>query len=451
MSALSREIEELERENRRIARDGVLAIVEFQSQPTPSLLQAIQDEIRRGLLFVEHRLRVIEKAKRRWREHGKNRFLARPDVRRARATRVQSLKSRDQLLRDRAMLLKQLGDSCAWVLLGMNPRLLRVLYSTDQVHHLPSEVGLAGNVEIAAITNRSGLFFAIENDLTRVLGIGDVTVVPVGKRWLKPLILEIKSSGDFEVGAEIGIGIYTSVAELTPDEELLHEFNRTLGMSLVDVDDNEIYGKGKASAQIRKIKDTSDVLLRIATETVERLRAPRQSLWPHIENVLIKARQNGSAYHLAEPGVVIAAIRDGESNKTVAKLFEEVEHRGLSRGGRQFHAASSQDLRSEATISPFSVPIALWPINSRLRADLLSGKLFYLCIWDPSVWTTAFASERICLVHDEDGWLLKKDGDEGRFDVLEVERIVSGLPYSGISPGEVARVTAASFKGSLNE
>lgn len=440
MSALSVEIDELERENRKLAREATLAIAAFQTAPTPLLLQRIQDEIRAGLLRVERRLRAVENARRRWRERGKIRFRAYSDLRRARAARVPSLERRDQLLRVQQQLLKQVGDSCAWVLLGYRPRLLRVLFSNDQVHHLPNDVGLVGNAGVAARANESGRFFALENDLTRVLSIGDLTVIPARSGWLKPLVLELKSSGRFELGAEISVNLYTSVAELTPDETLLNELSDTLGMRVGGPD--EVL---KSGPQIQKIKDRSDILLRLATEAIERVRSPRQTLWPVVEVVLRKARQNGFAYDSPESGVVIAAVRNGEEIGIAHKMFEELEARGLSRGGQQFNAASSEDLRFGAAISPFSVPIPLWPIHPRLRSDLLSGDLFYACIWDPKVWEAAFASEGMSLSTDDDGWLLQKDDVLGRFDALEVERIVAGLPFSGVSPSEVARVAAEAF------
>jgi hypothetical protein len=49
MSAIEGEIERLERENRRIARDSLAAVRAFEADPTPYLLQELQDEVRKFL------------------------------------------------------------------------------------------------------------------------------------------------------------------------------------------------------------------------------------------------------------------------------------------------------------------------------------------------------------------------------------------------------------------
>ncbi len=91
---------------------------------------------------------------------------------------VDALQARERALVLGRHLLRQVADAFAWVVLRQDARVILPLYR-EQTHELPRREGLGGPAEIARQAMKSGKFFVIENDLTRCLGLGDLTVVSV--------------------------------------------------------------------------------------------------------------------------------------------------------------------------------------------------------------------------------------------------------------------------------
>jgi len=56
----------------------------------------------------------------------------------------------------------------------------------EQTHQCHIAEGLGGPAEIARQAMNSGKFFVIENDLTRCVGLGDLTVVFADRYWTRP-------------------------------------------------------------------------------------------------------------------------------------------------------------------------------------------------------------------------------------------------------------------------
>jgi len=103
------------------------------------------------------------------------------------------LQERDRALTLRRLLLRQIADAFVWHVLRLDARVILPLYR-EQTHSLPRREGLGGPAELARRAMQSGELFVFENDLTRCLGVGDLTVVFATRPWTHPLTYEVKSS-----------------------------------------------------------------------------------------------------------------------------------------------------------------------------------------------------------------------------------------------------------------
>src|SRR5438094_2223034 len=91
--------------------------------------------------------------------------------------------------------------------------------------------GLGGPAELARRAMHSGEFLVIENDLTRCLGVGDLTVVFAARRWKHPISYEVKSSARpaWRLGAELQIEAIAAVSDDPADVELHERFTAATG------------------------------------------------------------------------------------------------------------------------------------------------------------------------------------------------------------------------------
>jgi len=196
----------------------------------PADLQAAQTGLRKDLLYVESRLRKVrarsKDVQRRLWARAKGGHVSRDAVR----EHVEALAVRERVLVLRRLLLRQIADAFAWLVLRQDARLILPLYR-EQTHQLPRAEGLGGPAEIARQAMNSGKFFVIENDLTRCVGLGDLTVVFADRAWTRPLSFEVKSSArpEWKIGGELHVQLYAVHSDDPADVELSDEFERTIG------------------------------------------------------------------------------------------------------------------------------------------------------------------------------------------------------------------------------
>lgn len=194
MRRLATEIEEIHQGNRRTAEYGCAVMDEVRrSGLTPAILRDAQDGLRRDLLGTENQLR--EARRHAMGEKHRLSTSAKSDStsREAALKHTQLLDARERALVMRRRMLRQIADGFAWLVLDQDPRLIIPLFE-EQTHQLPPREGVGGPAEIARKAHDSGHFFVIENDLTRCLGTGDLTVVFADRHWRQPLAIEVKSS-----------------------------------------------------------------------------------------------------------------------------------------------------------------------------------------------------------------------------------------------------------------
>lgn len=379
---------------------------------TPDRLQSAQDGLRGQIKWVEARLRETRAGTRPVFPSpidGENR--ARYGERREEHRRLLAL--RDDQLRLQRLVLRQIGDTHAWIVLCQDPRVIQPLHS-EQTAHLPDGVGLAGVVALAMKAHQSGNFFVIENDLTRCIGIGDLTVVPVGVRWRVPLSVEVKASGNVADGEQVGIGATIPVSENADHKSLFEEFCRTVGLAPVP-EDVRVASKEK---QIATLTSRSELLLTTLSRPGTELRGPSSQMWRAVDAVLSDALEVGQASRTVEPGVTVIAVRlTGDYETRLRALVAQtreaapLEHQEV---------LTSEDLLRAEALSSIVPPIPLWPIARAARNALLSRELHFGVVMTAHVWPRAFAEAGLRLHEVGDGWLVEGPTAGAPVDALEV-------------------------------
>jgi hypothetical protein len=444
LKGILRQLSEIDRLALQVAEVGVELIDRFRESRSPDQLQAIQDFIRAGLLAVEKRLGDTERRRQKRSSRNARLSLRNKASGRRYGEHIDAAKRRDDALRRYRSMLRQVGDACAWLVLGEDPRTIVPLFSDTRVHSFSKELGMIGPLELATRAHASGRFLVLENDLTRCLGKGDITVVRRDGSSSLPLAIEVKTSGEFKEGAQVEVNLFTAMAAAPEHEDLLTDFNEALDLRIRD--DRRI--PSNAVRQAEELKETVEVLLEIGSRGMELLENGASEQWQRLEDVLNGTMEADFSFQAVDEGVVFVAVRVRVSDDTET-IARELQHQlgtsGFAPEDEKWLSASILDLQQHAWLSAFVLPIALWPIDKSLRAQLLSGQLYFQCIRDPMVWEKAFRRCGIELVRHTGGWRMMRGEEHGEFDALEVEKLEHGIVFSGVIPSVVAESVAKAF------
>jgi hypothetical protein len=446
MQRIAEQIRQIEERNVDIARAGCEAVDRLAKDLTPARLNSYQESLRQTLLWVEKKLRQLE-ARRKERGPRRRARMARiPSLGRGWNDHREALQVRERALNNSRAILRQVGDAFAWLVLRADPSLIAPL-SVVRNHHLPVDVGLLGPLGIMDSAHATGRFLVIDNDLTRCLGIGDITVVRADGNWVRPLPIEVKSSRDpDEKGVRLNVDVFTAVSSHPVDADLFNDFRSVL--QLRDPPSTPARPSRNAQAQNDEIIRHSQILGMVTGGLRERAPPPKQSLWPGMKNLLNNALTTGACFDLLDEGIMGAAVRvhpgddhDGELGHIITRLDE------LGFGGSrpELMNATTEDLKREDGVSAYVPPVALWPLPLPLRKALLGGELFYACVYDPTVWDRAMQEEGISVTREGDFWLLEKDGLTGRYNPIEIKKLTWGVLFAGVKPREVASRVAELF------
>jgi hypothetical protein len=440
-----RQYELFRREWEENALLGVRLIEALAEDLTPDRLDKAQAAIRHGLLDAESRVRA-------WRGRTRRREAL------IKALRVRSgggpvvgdhlrlcATYEDSLVQYRQMF-RQLGDAVAWILLRNDPRVIAPLYSL-RTHFLNLGVGIVGPTQVITQAHASEQFLVLDNDLTRCVGVGDITVFPAERsNHCLPISLELKTTSqdaDISEGAEVTINASGAISSEVRQQELHKRFIEILGMSegtsaRTNARDN--------SKQETEMKSKVELLFKL-TNMQRGILDPPTKHWNSLRNVLDRATQCGSAYDIPERGVAILAVRNHVGENSLGMLrhtLVRLQGDGFPKGEPHI---SLTDFQKDDRLSPFFPPVALWPIPSNQRAALLSGRLFLGGVFTSTVWTNALGQEGLSLSAQENGWVITGGVEEIRLDVIEVNKLRIGVAFGGVSPRSVARVLRLSIAG----
>jgi hypothetical protein len=331
----------------------------------------------------------------------------------------------------------------------MDARLIAPLF-LPRPNTVPQGIGLAGPVALMNTMHASGRLLAVQNDLTRCLGSGDLTVAGAADvPWERPIPLEIKSSGEFREGAEVTVSVLAVHSDYDLDENLYQTIVSTCGLLVGQPGDADGSSPSRVDAraerQISEMVRHSELLVEMNEPAAHVLLAGTRSNWLAVTRVLRRAEQTGAAFDIAEEGVAYLAAQ-GEALSSLQSglsIIERMQAAGFPPG---YHCHSLNTLRSEEAMSAFVEPILLWKIPADLRAALAVGRLELFCVHSPDLWEKAFDRAELSLSPDEAAWLVTKTiGDKtigAHFDPLEVRRLRLGLAFGALSASDTAARTS---------
>lgn len=117
-----------------------------------------------------------------------------------------------------------------WIAFAQAPSAIRRLFR-PQRHTLPAQSGLIGHVLIQQAAHECGRFFVLENDLTRCLGVGDLTVLSLEEPSLPPLSLEVKTSVKaVEIGAPARLRVAFMEIDDPRAKAVVSDFESVVGL-----------------------------------------------------------------------------------------------------------------------------------------------------------------------------------------------------------------------------
>lgn len=438
-----------DRANLSLAEEGCRQLEIYLAQMSPAALDRFQDWLRTELMTVECYLKRLNVRDRRRKERWKRRGRPDRDAALRRELHLEQVERRKWVMGARRQILRQIGDACAWAVLGINPRVIQPLYAKGRNHYLSDDQGSFGPQSIMKQAHASGRFFVLDVDLTRCLGIGDLVVVPVHDLWIRPLVFEVKTRA-----AEPGhVAIWLIGANPTTpvDSATQKEFVEVLGLSVEPeqpLRDREVRQLDEVKAGSYRVNELWQRISRV-------LRQPEDDHWPVIARVLNRAEQDRIAFDLAEPGVVYAAIREAPGDNSAEEMTEllgKIDKHGF--GARDGYTLLSSielnDPQNEA-VSSMALPIALWKLDRDQRSMLMNDVLTLLCFFDAKVWEKVIGAEGIVFDEQHGWWRLSRGNDSIALDPHEVLKLKTGLAFGGMSPRAFARAARESLDANTDK
>lgn len=331
--------------------------------------------------------------------------------------------------------IRQLADACAWLMLRTDARVVAPLYA-DRTNHLPKGRGMATTMVVVAEINQHGGFLAIQNDLTRCLGDGDVTVVRHGRPWALPVTYELKAPGvdrPLEVGELVDVN-FTVAQTGHPDQASLV---KEVAVAIA-ANDGHV---GRRSASLER----QEAGMRIRAELLHEANRPKERLvepdrhWGRIEEVMTASvRDAGFAIVTPEPDIVYAAVRRGGADDPAAPMKHMLTavREVIPTGSRMI---TTLWFAESDAVSATSLPVALWPVDVRHRADLLAGTAIFSAMHSEDLWRNAFAAEGLMLMPNGENWVIQNEHAGVVIDALDVRGMVHGVGLGATSPRSIAQ------------
>lgn len=451
VTALRRRVDVLLEENEAHADLGCQLTQILKMDLTPEwLARGQEDWLRPELARTEMLLRRYSAWRQPRRERIEGRIQRKPDLRRDLDEHHQLLGARRQVLRQRRRILRQVGDALAWLVCGKEPRIISPFFESGRTQHLPDGIGAFGHISTRTRAHATGDYFVVENDLTRCLAVGDLTVVPVesaGTHRVYPV--ELKSHGKLEEGGEARIEYIIATDEQDErDREFLASFEAALGLQ--DAPETE-----RSSGPTRQEEELVDRTTKVREDLggIEtRIQKPDLRHVNSVRQVLHRADIQGKGWDYPEAGLGYAAIRIGEGFDPISSLREAVS--GLKRAGLggedegELLVASSYELHRYDAASAHITPIALWPVSLRHRMMLLSEQIIFVAWHEADRWEQAFQRHGLDFRWEDGHWVIDlEEGEPLTLNPVEVSKATASVLFSGASPDDFASQTADALQG----
>ncbi|HEX6036520.1 hypothetical protein [Longimicrobium sp.] len=421
-----------------IAGEGIELIDRLVQQLDLREFHDYQERLWTMLAEVEYRLQQLKDRNgvraRRWRQW---RVRSR-EAAENRAMHVLAIEQQVDLYLELRSILRQLGDALAWAVLRADPRYVAPLFDGGKTHHLPTGQGVIGPLSVLRKAAEGSAFLVIDADLTRCIGIGDLVVVRANGDWAWPMIFEVKTRkipGDAD---NVAVWLIRGKALFPRDTEMLEQFASEFGFSF----EPEQPLDDRARRQMDEVKVATKNAAQLVIDSANMLPVPVVRHWDTLLRITERARANGFAYDIAEPGLVYAAARNVDGDIGLyERLREQLAASGLV--ASEWRETSTMAYQGIDELSAYGLPIALWKLPLWQRRDIICANVIIFCFSDPWLWSRSFAKHGILLEEGSDGaWILRRDSKRIQIDPTEVKRMKVGPAFSAFSPGNFAQRTA---------
>lgn len=384
---------------------------------------------------------VKNKRPKRRDKHLRPRLNRKPELKRSLDRHQRLLEMREEVLERRRSMLRHIGDAVAWTACRSEPRIIWGLFDSDKDHSMPTGAGAIGHRVVRRRGNASGEYFVVENDLTRCLGIGDLTIVPRearGKHRVYPA--ELKTHGTPEVGERAHTELHFMVEEGDPtDQEYVAAFAETVGASSAT---SQTVGQ-KVREQREEISEGRQAVAKWLSRLAGGVSPPPQDNLEAMKAALNHGMETGLGFTFPERGRIgYAAIRgEGFEMKSADQVDEVMKETGLGPDNKHvIRANTAHILRFEDSSTALS-PIPLWSLPQEHRALLLSGDLILEARYDSFVLKEAMEERGIKLERQSGGshWTFElPNGQTVALDFLGMAELTSRITFEGVSPSVFA-------------
>jgi hypothetical protein len=393
----------------------------------PSVLLEAQIAIRKTLLWAEHRQSVLEE----------RRKARKPRIARLRSRvggmalgeHVRALRVREQLLRRLRTVLRQCGDVLAWRVLEGRQTTIAGLYA-KRTHRIPPLPGLLGPVQVMEDAARLGHSLVLDNDITRCLGLGDLTVIPFERPWMWPLSIEIKTSMDSGSPGSLDLVLLTLYSGNSSDEEFQAQFCRDLGMM------RGTQGETEADTpQSIKMHAQGGRALQVLAE-VSGVRSPPLPSWRDALNELCeRALEVGHACVSPEPGMAYFAVLPMRANAAEA-LKAELDIAGFANPSS---GLSSLEFLRDDSLSAVFPPIPMWELSDSARANIMAFQLEIGVLFGRTFWPEVAREFSAELEEVKGAWRIRRGDTVVAVRAMHVAESICSVAFQGHSPRQLVR------------
>lgn len=435
MLGLRRSVQRYDRTTREVLNGCVAAVEAFRADGSSTTLKEIQDGLR-GLIW-DCEARIRRHSDRRGIRAKRVRDLVGASVGPLMSEHHDWLRRRDAVLARRRSALRQIGDALAWLLLRGDMGAISAVYDDSRTHQLPPLEALTGQATlIEQITDLTNLL-VIDNDLTRILGVGDLTIATPRSQPLRPFFLEVRTHGNIVTDPSTTL----TINGVFPDSDLDEGIRSQLRAALHFEEGPGPPPGSRKHRQLEEITKTTERLYRVLSRDRARLAAPAPVHVKTIEQVLRHADVMGYAFDLPRNGVAYLAVSQSDGAEVDPNpALEKLARAGVAVDDPAWGSVSSISIEPLPDFGLIIPPVALWPFPPDLRARILNQDLVLLGYIRRDVWKQSFAKLGWELeVTEERGWRIRNNGHERELVWSAAVHAQLGTAFLGFDPDNVAQ------------
>lgn len=311
------------------------------------------------------------------------------------------------------------------------------LYDASRSHYLPPVASLMGHATlIEQITDRTDLL-VLDNDLTRILGAGDLTIVTPRSRPLRSFLLEIRTHGDIDSDPLATVTIQGVFAESGLDDGVREQLR-----SALDFQEGSGPPRGtRKHRQLQEIAEKTERLYGVLFGARVRLPAPARLHSGSVVQVLRRAELRGYGFDIPRDGVAYLAVSQSDgADVNVQPALGALARAGVDVNDDAWGSACTLSVESIPEFAWVLPPVALWWIPPDLRARILNQDLVLTGFVRRDIWERSFAARGWSFEVGEDhGWKIGKLQVARELDWSSAMHAQLGTAFLGFDPDDVVQ------------